>query len=249
MARQSLAVLLALGLIASLLVAAPVVRAQEEEVEEPEVVAEEPEVVMRQPTHPLTNMAESAPGVSTSYIFTKYTEDLPIGEPVTAVCAFTNDGAEALNITAIMGSLNAAAQFSFHIQNFTHRMIDTVVEPGQEIALAYSFTVDPEVEPYQYSLALTVFYEDEDNVFTTTYFNETRNFVEPPTSLDLKGMLVYVIAAAVVGGIAMLVLRGSTAGGAEEEVIEGGDDWSTASGAPTSTKRAKKSKRNAKKNE
>jgi hypothetical protein len=65
----------------------------------------------------------------------------PIGDVVTVLCHFTNQGEYPYNITAIMGSLNSPFDFNFHIQNYSYKPVGIVARPGEEITLDYQFQV------------------------------------------------------------------------------------------------------------
>lgn len=92
--------------------------------------------------HPLTDMPSAATDVSTSYYFPSGSELLmPIGQTVTILCHFSNDGDFPYNITAIMGSLNEPSDFSFHVQNYSYKPVGVVVRSGEEVTLEYQFQV------------------------------------------------------------------------------------------------------------
>ena len=126
--------------------------------------------------HPLTDMPGSADDVETAPFFPNHPDHkLPIGEVVTTLCHFTNTGSSYYNISAIMGSLNAPFDFHHHFQNYSYKPIGMVVKGGEEISLKYSFQLHPELEPVDYQLAITVFYESESESFSTTFFNQVSN--------------------------------------------------------------------------
>lgn len=137
-------------------------------------------------THPLTNMAGPSEDVDTSYFFPGHSDlKFPIGETVTALCHFSNDGESPLNITAIMGSLNFVYDFRHYIQNYTYKPFGIVVKGGEEVTLEYQFQLHPELEPIEYTLAHTVFYESEREAFTSTFVNQVRNHFHKMKSLGV----------------------------------------------------------------
>lgn len=132
-----------------------------------------PEQDVRSFKHPLTDMPGAAEDVSTSVYFPNHPDHkLPIGEVVTTLCHFTNTGSTPYNISAIMGSLNAPYDFNHHFQNYSYKPIGMVVNAGEEISLKYSFQLHPDLEPVDYQLAVTVFYDSETESFSTTFFNQ-----------------------------------------------------------------------------
>ena len=65
----------------------------------------------------------------------------PIGETLTVLCHFRNNGDRPFNATAIMGSINLPFDFSQHVYNFTYEPIGTVVPPNDEFTFEYRFWV------------------------------------------------------------------------------------------------------------
>lgn len=56
--------------------------------------------------HPLTNIPSSYEDVKTSTYYPDHPDHkLPVGEPITVLCHFMNDGESAINVTAIMVSM------------------------------------------------------------------------------------------------------------------------------------------------
>ena len=81
--------------------------------------------------HPLTRMPISASGVDTSYFFPDHSDKkIPMGETVTLLCHFENNAKAPLNITSMMGSLNDNINFGIYIQNYTQKMMNVIVKPG-----------------------------------------------------------------------------------------------------------------------
>jgi translocon-associated protein subunit alpha len=125
--------------------------------------------------HPLTDMPSSSDDISTSYYFPSHTDlKLPIGEVVTALCHITNKGKGYYNISAVMGSLNAPFDFRHHYQNYSYKPIGMVIKSDEEITLQYGFQLHPDLEPVDYQLAITVFYESETEGFSSTFFNQVN---------------------------------------------------------------------------
>ena len=103
--------------------------------------------------HPLTNMPLPSPEISTSFYFPNHPDQkLPIGEMVTILCHFSNDGNTPYNVSAIMGSLNSPYSFDFHIQNYSYKSFGVVIKPGEEISFDYQFQLHPSLEPVEYTL-------------------------------------------------------------------------------------------------
>lgn len=172
--------------------------------------------------HPLTDMPEASPDVITSYFFTKGIENgLPVGEEASVVVGLINNGEHSINITRAMGSLNSPFNFGFYVQNFTTgrdqqggRVYQPQVEvpAGEERSVEFSFTPREDIEPVDFVLCLTVFYEDDEETFSSHFFNQTVKFYEPATEMDAQSVftmfvgvgfalsLTYVLFTCVVGG-------------------------------------------------
>lgn len=98
-----------------------------------------------------------------------------------------------------MGSLNSPFDFRHHFQNYSYRPFGVLLKSGEEISLKYGFQLHPElgemqtydshyichsklhfilictVEPIEYQLSITVFYDSEQQSFSTTYFNQVSH--------------------------------------------------------------------------
>lgn len=120
-----------------------------------------------------TGFPEGNEGIETSSYFPDHPDQkLPLGEAVSVLCHFFNDGNSPVNITSILGSLNSPFDLRFYVQNFTAKPFGIVVKEGEEITLEYQFMVHPSLEPIDYSMSHTVFYETDSQVFSTTFYNK-----------------------------------------------------------------------------
>lgn len=130
--------------------------------------------------HPLTDMPGPADDIVTTFYFPQQSDlKFPVGETVTALCHFTNTGNSYYNISAIMGSLNAPFDFRHHFQNYSYKPFGIVVKGGDEITLKYTFQLHPELEPVDYQLAITVFYDSDSESFSNTFFNQVSLILFP----------------------------------------------------------------------
>lgn len=136
--------------------------------------------------HPLTNMPGPSEDVETSHFYPGNTDNkFPIGQTVTVLCHLSNEGEGPLNVTAIMGSLNYVFDFRHHIQNYTYKPFGIVVKSGEEVTLQYQFQLHPELEPMEYTLAHTAFYESDTESFSSTFFNSTVELIHSNADLDI----------------------------------------------------------------
>jgi len=138
-------------------------------------------------SHPLTNMPMSAEDADiTSFFPTNTDHKFPIGGLITSLCHFSNEGLSNYNITAIMGSLNAPYDFKHHFQNYSYKSFNYIVKSGEEISLQYLFQLHAELEPIEYQLAITVFYQVDKLTYSTTYFNQTVELYFPTSEYDFE---------------------------------------------------------------
>ena len=145
------------------------------------------------------------PEVLTSYYYPHLPKSngrkFPVGEPVTVLCHFANEGDYPLNITAIMGSLNKYDDFHFYVQNFTFKEIGAVVESKEEITLAYTIDLDERINLVpRYKLSNTVFYEEltkgfgNGARFSSTFQNSTVELYTNAPDLDVETALQLLFA-------------------------------------------------------
>lgn len=137
--------------------------------------------------HPLTDMPGPSPDVETSFYFPGHTDQkFPIGETVTVLCHFTNTAEHyPFNVTAIMGSLNSPFDFNFHVQNYSYKPIGIAVQTDEEYTFSYEFQLHPDLQPVEYLLSHTIFYEDGNQAYSTTFFNQTVELSYPTDEFDM----------------------------------------------------------------
>ncbi|KAK8812195.1 hypothetical protein WA158_007429 [Blastocystis sp. Blastoise] len=179
--------------------------AAEEETKQPETEAEpvyedldeEPIKIMSLPIHPLTDIPEPAGDVEVTYKFVDGEESFPIGEGIRCLIHLRNKGNNLYNVTNAMGSLNNVKTFSTYYQNFTEKNFNTTLYPGYEITLNYVFGIYNLMDPNNYQMALTIFYETETDSYATTFYNQTAKCVDHSNLFDVEtiGMLLTFIAA------------------------------------------------------
>ncbi|KAK8796345.1 hypothetical protein WA171_004306 [Blastocystis sp. BT1] len=175
-------------------------------IEEPEEVdddvsydadEEEPMVMkaIRMPVHPLTDIPEPSSDIEVTYKF--LTEDFPVAEPIRVIVNLKNTGVAVYNITNCMGSLNDANNFAVYHQNFTERNFNSTLYPGYEMNFLYVFGLYNFIDPQEYQMALTIFYETDSDYYATTFFNETVEVVDHSSVWDIR--LISIVAMLVVG--------------------------------------------------
>jgi len=117
---------------------------------------------------------EAMEGVEVGSYYPEYPDQkLPIGEVITVLCYFTNNADVPLNVSAIKATLNQPTDFSYYIQDYRPKEYGIEVEPNQEITLDYQFMLHPDLKPEDYVVAATVFYNDPEAMYSSTFFNQT----------------------------------------------------------------------------
>jgi len=109
------------------------------------------------------------------------------------LCLFQNHGEEVLNVTAIMGSLNSKYDFHHYYQNYSYSTQLGLVKPDEEATFHYTFQLHSQLEPDEYYIAHTVFYESTTTAgkrpFSSTFFNQTVDLYLPISDYDIKEIL------------------------------------------------------------
>lgn len=130
-------------------------------------------------------------------VLTKFaSKQIPLGESVEVLVGFRNAGDEALNVTAIYGTLSNAA----FIQNLTAlalgdyatSRLGQVVEASKEASFLYRFNPAPQLPPGDYQVGLHVQYEGREGHFVSTFFNQTVELVEKVGPVDFQ--LVFILS-------------------------------------------------------
>jgi len=203
--------------------------------------------------HALTDMPESSPDVICSGLFPKLIGNrMALGEVMDAIVGLVNEGQEPINVTKVMGSLNSPFDFNYYIQNFTEQNLNTVIHEDEEYTFRYRFRPIDTLDPVEYHIALTVFYENDEELFSHTFFNDTVTFYEPTSMFDSGNIMKLLLGAAVACSVFFI---GSKAAGAAMVGGAGGaanDDWVSGinedNGSKKTTVKRRKKAGNKKKN-
>ena len=97
--------------------------------------------------HPLSILPPSSSAVHTVAMVVSHTltyelesgAEIQLGDPVEVICGFRNTGAEALNITHMLGSLNNPENFFEYVDNFTEIAVNRESDPKSELSLDYRY--------------------------------------------------------------------------------------------------------------
>jgi len=83
------------------------------------------------------------------------------------------------------------------MSQFTEQKYNAMVYEDEEQTFRYRFMPmnSLDLDPVKYNLALTVFYENEEELFSTTFFNETVSFSDDENDTGILGLAMYAGAA------------------------------------------------------
>jgi len=140
--------------------------------------------------------------VVTTFIFPDYPDKkLPAGEKVTVLVGFSNRGQNPFNLSWIAAALHSPFDYNYYIQNFTAREVNAIVEKGEEGSIEYQFTPDKSLEPLEFHLSISLYYNDtvDDQLYVSPILNGTIELIEKSSGLDVKALFQYILAFAGLG--------------------------------------------------
>jgi hypothetical protein len=154
------------------------------------------------------------------------------GRTLQVLLGFRNSGETPQTVSQITGSLNSPKHFSLYVSNFSTATYNLVVEPGKETSFEYLLKVDPQLAGHDFTLALTVFYQDASDRYSSTFINATIPVFDPDASFDTQTIFMYMSLISLAFAATYVVLQ-ATGGGeniCKEDIL--GHKWS---GKPCST--------------
>jgi len=229
---------MAVGL-ACMILFAGVAIAEDAAKDEPAAAAEGSKAQPTARRHILTDIPDSSEDVDIAHIFPDYPSAVfPAGERLKVIMGLRNTGESLMNVTHIAGSINAPNQWSYYITNFTVFEYNVGVESSKESSFEYQFMIDPQLAGHEFTLALTAFYHDGQEMYASTFFNTTIPVIDPPGVLDTQTLFMYLallgmLAAAVHFGLQSTGMMGkitkSTRASSKKEMgtagVNGADEW------------------------
>ncbi|KAK4785597.1 hypothetical protein SAY86_002286 [Trapa natans] len=145
-----------------------------------------------------------APGVETVCIFPKNGARLvPAGEETELVVGMKNDGESILNVIGIRASVHLPYDHKLLVQNLTGQGFNNAtVPPSAQSSFPYIFAVSKYLQPGNFDLVGTIFYEIDQQPYQTVFYNGTIEVVESGSFLSMESVFLITL------GIALLVLLG-----------------------------------------
>jgi len=162
--------------------------------------------------HHLTDMPESSPDVvAVGLLPNNMDNELFTGTPTDAIVGIVNNGAAMMNVTSISGSINSPFDFSYYTQNQTVTQYNQILQEGEEFTFRYKFYPATDLDSVEYQLALTVFYENEEELFSETFFNKTVTFVHKPSEF-MSGDMPVILGVGTLVGLLVLFAMSKASG-------------------------------------
>ena len=173
--------------------------------------------------------------VETAYIFpNNLPQHVPAGEDVEMLVTFSNKAHVHLNVTSVRGSVNSPLAYGVYLQNFTTAEYDTLIAPGKEATVKYTFKPNAGLIGRTMQLSHVLTYKTGQYVMEKTVFNSTVSFAEPAgglfdsTSLLLLFQLLSMLSVGGYFGLKELEKRGLIKlSDGEKKVVNPGkpEDW------------------------
>ena len=136
------------------------------------------------------------------------------GRTLQVLLGFRNSGETPQTVSQITGSLNSPKHFSLYVSNFSTATYNLVVEPGKETSFEYLLKVDPQLAGHDFTLALTVFYQDASDRYSSTFINATIPVFDPDASFDTQTIFMYMSLISLAFAATYVVLQATgTLGG------------------------------------
>uniref|UniRef100_A0A0C9RPM0 Translocon-associated protein subunit alpha n=1 Tax=Wollemia nobilis TaxID=56998 RepID=A0A0C9RPM0_9CONI len=145
-----------------------------------------------------------ASGVDTTCFFPKNSDKLiPAGGETEILVGVNNEGESSLKVHSIKASLHLPYYHGLLVQNLTvQEFVNATVPHSAQATFPYSFTVNKYLQPGEFTLVGSMFYEVDEQLYQAVFYNGTVEVVEG--SGILSGETVFLITL----GMALLGLFG-----------------------------------------
>ncbi|EFC49062.1 translocon-associated protein, alpha subunit [Naegleria gruberi] len=159
------------------------IRAQEEEEIKDEPILEEQD----------TQGYISSPDVVPYALLNQDQKTVELGKETEVVLGFLNTGDLPFSVQFIRGYLLMNQDQPYIVQNFTGALQNVTVGPEETATFSYKFTPEKMLDSREYTVMVDVFYLNvENDTFSTTFFNQTIQFVEAAESADFETVFSYI---------------------------------------------------------
>ncbi|KAJ8905416.1 hypothetical protein NDN08_001923 [Rhodosorus marinus] len=155
--------------------------------------------------YPLNDIPPPLSGISVySTLGNENNNALTLGKETESQMTFVNGLDEGIHVWGVMGSLNQHDLYSSFVQNFSYSLVNATIPAKSEFSVIYKFRPFLRLEPKQYQMALTVFYEKKKAIsaplvasYGSTYFNQTVELTTGEGTMDNQTFLLIVIGIVV----------------------------------------------------
>ncbi|XP_058098849.1 translocon-associated protein subunit alpha [Magnolia sinica] len=145
-----------------------------------------------------------APGVDTVCVFPKNAARVvPAGEETELLVGVNNEGESALNVVAIRASIHLPFDHHLLVQNLTvQEFTNSQVLVSAQATFPYIFVVNKYLQPGSFDLVGTIFYEVDQQLHQSVFYNGTIEVVEAGGFLSVESVFLVTL------GVALIVLLG-----------------------------------------
>eukprot|EP00252_Welwitschia_mirabilis_P011157 TRINITY_DN2508_c0_g1_i1.p1 TRINITY_DN2508_c0_g1~~TRINITY_DN2508_c0_g1_i1.p1 ORF type:complete len:298 (-),score=53.41 TRINITY_DN2508_c0_g1_i1:308-1096(-) len=142
-----------------------------------------------------------ASGVETVYFFLKNSEKvIPAGYETDMLVGLNNQGESPLMVHSIRASLHLPFDHKYLVQNLTvQEFVNATVPPSVQATFPYSFTVNKYLQPGLFSLVGSVWYEVDEQLHQSVFYNGTIEVVEAMGFLNGETLSLVALGTALLG--------------------------------------------------
>ena len=125
---------------------------------------------------------------------------IELGKEAEVVMGFLNTGDSPFSVQFIRGYLLMNQDQPYIVQNFTGALQNVTVGPEETATFSYKFTPEKMLDSREYTVMVDVFYLNvENDTFSTTFFNQTIQFVEAAEAADFETVFSYISLLGMLG--------------------------------------------------
>eukprot|EP01018_Ginkgo_biloba_P013463 Gb_35947 [translate_table: standard] len=142
-----------------------------------------------------------AAGVDTICFFPKNSDKLvPAGGETEILVGVSNEGESSLKVLSIKASLHLPFDHRLLVQNLTvQEFVNATVPHSAQATFPYSFEVNKYLQPGEFSLVGSMFYEVDEQLYQTVFYNGTIEVVEGSGILSIETVFLITLGLALLG--------------------------------------------------
>lgn len=145
-----------------------------------------------------------ASGVETVVFFPNNpSKSVVAGEPSEIVLGISNNGGSPLKVAIVRAHLNLPYDHRINVQNFTAQDLNTTVPAKVQASFSYSFTIHKYLQPGTFDLVGSVFYELDNQLYKSVFYNGTVEVVEPSGFVSGETMFLVTLGLGLLGLLGM----------------------------------------------